>query len=92
MVLGRRHPESLTQKAAHEIGLYRKVRHARAEPSEGRRRFRSPMSRTSMSYGSGTKKDVDGRNKPGHDEKANHFHAARKSLKILAAFSVRLSG
>jgi hypothetical protein len=29
---------------------------------------------------------VDGRDKPGHDEKANHFHAVRKSLKILAAF------
>jgi hypothetical protein len=50
------------------------------------------MSRASASYGSGTKKDVDGREKPGHDEEANHFHAVRKSLKILAAFSVRLSG
>jgi hypothetical protein len=35
---------------------------------------------------------VDGRDKPGHDEKANHFHAVRKSLKILTSFSVRLSG
>jgi hypothetical protein len=28
------------------------------------------MSRASTSYGRGSKKDVDGRDKPGHDEKA----------------------
>jgi len=39
-----------------------------------------------------SKKDVDGRDKPGHDEKANHFQAVRESLKKLAAFSVRLLG
>jgi hypothetical protein len=33
---------------------------------------------------------VDGRDKPGHDEKENHFQVVRKSLKMLAAFSVRL--
>jgi hypothetical protein len=33
---------------------------------------------------------VDGRDKPGHDEKAIHFHAVGKSLKMLDAFSVRL--
>jgi hypothetical protein len=27
-----------------------------------------------------------GRDKPGHDEKAKHFHVIRKSLKMLAAF------
>jgi hypothetical protein len=30
--------------------------------------------------------------KPGHDEKAHHFRVVRKKLKMLAAFSVRLSG
>jgi hypothetical protein len=35
---------------------------------------------------------VDGRDKPGHDEKASHFQAVRKSLKILDAFWVRLLG
>jgi hypothetical protein len=48
------------------------------------------LSRASTSYGGGSKKDVDGRDKPGHDEKANHFQTVRKSLKNLAAFSVRL--
>jgi hypothetical protein len=38
----------------------------------------------------GSKKDVDGRDKPGHDEKESHFQAIRNSLKKLAAFSVRL--
>jgi hypothetical protein len=38
------------------------------------------------------KTDVDGRDKPGHDEKENHFHVVRKSPQTLAAFSVRLSG
>jgi hypothetical protein len=37
----------------------------------------------------GGKKDVDGRDKPGHDEKESHFQTVRKSLKKLAAFSVR---
>jgi hypothetical protein len=37
-------------------------------------------------------KDVDGRNKPGHDEKASHFRGVGKSLKMLDASSVRLSG
>ena len=35
---------------------------------------------------------MDGRDKPGHDEKASHFQAVRKSLKMLDAFSVRLFG
>ena len=30
-------------------------------------------------------KDVDGRGKPGHDEKKNHFQVGRKRLKKLAA-------
>jgi hypothetical protein len=30
--------------------------------------------------------DVDGRDKPGQDEKARHFQAIRKSLKMLDAF------
>jgi hypothetical protein len=38
------------------------------------------------------KKDVDGRDEPGHDEKANHFQVVRKSLKMPGTFSVRLSG
>jgi hypothetical protein len=29
---------------------------------------------------------VDGRDKPGHDEKASQFQAVGKSLKMLAAF------
>jgi hypothetical protein len=33
-----------------------------------------------------------GRDKPGHDEKASHFLVVRTSLKMLDAFSVRLSG
>jgi hypothetical protein len=36
------------------------------------------------------KKDVDGRDEPGHDEKANHFQVVRKSLKMPGTFSVRL--
>jgi hypothetical protein len=36
------------------------------------------------------KKDVDGRDEPGHDEKENRFQLVRKSLKMLDAFSVRL--
>jgi hypothetical protein len=35
------------------------------------------------------KKDVDGRDEPGHDEKENRFQLVRKSL-MLDAFSVRL--
>ncbi len=38
------------------------------------------------------KKDVDGRDEPGHDEKENRFQLVRKSLKMLHAFSVILSG
>jgi hypothetical protein len=38
------------------------------------------------------KKDVDGRDKPGHDENRVTFQADRKLLKMLAAFSARLSG
>jgi hypothetical protein len=38
------------------------------------------------------KKDVDGRDEPGHDEKENHFQVVRKSLKMLGALSVILSG
>jgi hypothetical protein len=34
---------------------------------------------------------VDGRDEPGHDEKKNRFQLVRKSLKMLDAFSVRLS-
>jgi len=37
------------------------------------------------------RKDVDGRDKPGHDE-SDHFQAVRKYPKTLAAFSVILSG
>jgi hypothetical protein len=47
------------------------------------------LSRASTSYIGSSKEDVDGRDKPGHDEKAK---AVRKSLKKLATFSVRLSG
>jgi hypothetical protein len=36
-------------------------RHARASPSEGRRRFRSPMSRPSTFFEILGKKDVDAR-------------------------------
>jgi hypothetical protein len=36
------------------------------------------------------KKDVDGRDKPGHDEKETRFQVFRKALKMRAAFSVRL--
>jgi len=39
-----------------------------------------------------SKKDVDGRDKPGHDEKANQFQTVKKRPKLLAAFSVRLTG
>jgi hypothetical protein len=39
-----------------------------------------------------SKKVVDGRDEPGHDEKTNHFQALRKGLKMLDAFSVILSG
>jgi hypothetical protein len=35
---------------------------------------------------------VDGRDKPGHDEKEARFQVVGKRLKMLAAFSVRLSG
>jgi hypothetical protein len=35
---------------------------------------------------------VDGRDKPGHDEKEIHLQGVGKRLKMLAAFSVRLSG
>jgi hypothetical protein len=38
------------------------------------------------------KKAVDGRDKPGHDEKETLFQVVRKSLKMLTPFSVRLSG
>jgi hypothetical protein len=33
---------------------------------------------------------VDGRDKPGHDEKASYFQAVKKSLKMLDAFWVIL--
>jgi hypothetical protein len=33
---------------------------------------------------------VDGRDKPGHDEKENHFQVVRKRLKMLGALSVIL--
>jgi hypothetical protein len=50
----------------------------------------------SLAYVSGihavAAKNVDGRDKPGHDEKASHFQAIGKSLKMLDAFSVGLSG
>ena len=36
------------------------------------------------------KKDVDGRDKPGHDEKENLFQVDRKNLKIPDAFPVML--
>jgi hypothetical protein len=32
------------------------------------------------------KKDVDGRDEPGHDEKGNLFHVVGKNLKTLDAF------
>jgi hypothetical protein len=36
---------------------------------------------------------VDGRDKPGHDEKENRFQLVRKSLKMLDAFSaLRMTG
>jgi hypothetical protein len=37
---------------------------------------------------------MDGRDKPGHDEKATHYEVPENNevLKILADFSVRLSG
>ena len=35
---------------------------------------------------------MDGRDEPGHDEKANRFQVVSESLKMLAAFSVRLLG
>jgi hypothetical protein len=72
------HPESLTQKAANRIGLSSSTRHAR--PCAGHPRLAALR----------VKKDVDGRDKPGHDEKAGHFQAVRKSLKMLHAFWVRL--
>jgi hypothetical protein len=34
---------------------------------------------------------VDGRDKPGHDEKENRFQLGRKNLKMLDAFSVLLA-
>ena len=37
-----------------------------------------------------SRKDVDGRDKPGHDEKRTCFQAVREGLKMLTAFSVRL--
>jgi hypothetical protein len=40
--------------------------------------------------GASARKDVDGRGKPGHDEKWIHFQDATQALKLLAAFSVRL--
>jgi hypothetical protein len=48
------------------------------------------LSRASTPYCPEAKKDVDGRDEPGHDEKAIHLQAVRKSLKMLAAFSVGL--
>jgi hypothetical protein len=48
------------------------------------------LSRASTSYGGDNNKDVDGRDKPGHDEKANHVQAVRKSLKVLSALRVIL--
>jgi hypothetical protein len=35
---------------------------------------------------------VDGRDKPGHDDKENRFQLMRKNLKMLHAFSIGLSG
>jgi hypothetical protein len=40
--------------------------------------------------GATSKEDVDGRDKPGHDEKATHSQYVRQRLRTLAAFSVRL--
>jgi hypothetical protein len=37
------------------------------------------------------KKDVDGRDEPGHDEKASRIQAVREGLKMRDAFSVILS-
>jgi len=37
-------------------------------------------------FGINSKEDMDGRDKPGHDEKAIHFRYIRVSLKTLAAF------
>jgi hypothetical protein len=36
---------------------------------------------------SNDKKDVDGRDKPGHDGKWNQFQTVSRTAKILAAFS-----
>jgi hypothetical protein len=48
------------------------------------------LSRASTSWLQLNKKDVDGRDKPGHDEKENRFQEVGKSPKILTASSVRL--
>src|SRR5207237_1049212 len=62
------HPENLTEKAAHGIGPYAKVRHARACPGHprlGRRRGRKTwMAGTSPAM-----------------TKMNHTHVVRNSLK-----------
>jgi hypothetical protein len=48
------------------------------------------LSRASTSSSGGDKKDVDGRDKLGHDEETNHFQAVSGNLRKWAAFSVRL--
>ena len=37
-----------------------------------------------------SRKDVDARDKPGHDEKGTRFQAVGEGLKMLAALSARL--
>jgi hypothetical protein len=41
-------------------------------------------------FGASARKDVDGRDKPGHDEKWIYFQDATQASKLLAAFSARL--
>jgi hypothetical protein len=79
-MFGGLHPESLTQNAANGIGLANKARHARPCAGHPRPCFAQ------------AKKDVDGRDEPGHDEKVNRFQVVRRGLKMLDAFSVRLLG
>jgi hypothetical protein len=50
------------------------------------------LSRASTSWLHLSEKDVDGRDKPGHDEKSDSFSVTSERLKMLDAFSVRLSG
>jgi hypothetical protein len=37
-------------------------------------------------FGTTSKEDVDGRDKPGHDEKATHSQYVRQRLRMLTAF------